>query len=306
MMMNDYRYRLDDPRVTGRRQQKTTCPSCGRKRCFVRYVDTRDDCKYLDNRVGRCDHEQSCGYHYKPADFFRDQPWAKPDWQPSHPVVQKPPKPLIIEPLPAIYMAQSHAPGSTFWQWFSGPCAQQLGISQEVVLKIYDDYYIGATRKGEVIFWQVDEYGRIRTGHVMAYNSEGHREGYQGWVHTKLIRQGLLRMDFPLQQCFFGQHLLKKRPDAVVCLVESEKTALILAAIHPEHVWLATCGSSGLNAEKCQCLKGRRVVIFPDSGCLDKWREKMSPISDVSYTFCESLEKYPANTDLADLLLHPP
>ena len=304
--MNDYRYRLDDPRVTGRRQQKTTCPSCGRKRCFVRYVDTHNDCKYLDYRVGRCDHEQSCGYHYKPAEFFRDQPWAKPEQSIAQPVVQKPPKPLIIEPLPPICMMQSHAPNSTFWQWFSGDCARQLGVSQEMVLKIYDDYHIGATRKGEVIFWQVDEYERIRTGHIMAYNAQGHREGYQGWVHTKLIRQGLLRMDFPLQQCFFGQHLLKKYPDSVVCLVESEKTALILAAMHPEHVWLATCGSSGLNAEKCHCLKGRRVVFFPDSGCLDKWREKMSQISDVSYTFCENLEKYPANTDLADLLLHPP
>jgi hypothetical protein len=220
--------------------------------------------------------------------------------------VQKTPKPLIVEPLPEIYMTQSHSPKSIFWQWFCGDCARQLGISKDVLQKIYDDYRIGATRQGEVIFWQVDEFGRIRTGHVMAYNSQGHREGYQGWVHSKLIRQGLLRMDFPLQQCFFGQHLLGKYPDSTVCLVESEKTALILAALHPEHLWLATSGSSGLNAEKCHCLKGRRVVIFPDSGCLDKWREKMSHTDGISYTFCESLEKYPANTDLADLLLRPP
>ena len=35
-------------------------------------------------------------------------------------------------------------------------------------------------------------------------------------------------------------------------------------------LYLATCGSSGLNAEKAQCLEGRRVTIFPDSGCLEK------------------------------------
>ena len=79
-----------------------------------------------------------------------------------------------------------------------------------------------------------------------------------------------------------------------------------MAAIHPEHLWLATCGSGGLNVEKCQCLKGRRVVLFPDSGCLEKWRSHMLPCKDISYTISDQLETYPANTDLADLLLHPP
>ena len=305
-MNNNYRYCLDDPRVTGRRQQKTTCPQCGRKRCFVRYVDTQRDCQYVDNRVGRCDHEHSCGYHYKPAEFFRDQPWARPDEQPLKVIIQQPSRPVIIEPLPEGYMAQSHSPHSTFWQWFCATCAQQLGVSEETNQRLYNDYHIGATRRGEVIFWQVDEHQRIRTGHIMQYRTDGHREGYQGWVHARMIRQGLLRQDFPLVQCFFGQHLLPTRPDATVCLVESEKTALIMAAVHPEHLWLSTCGSGGLNAQKCQCLKGRRVVLFPDSGCLEKWSRNMQSCNDISYTISDHLEQYPANTDLADLLLHPP
>ena len=40
-MNTDYRYQLETPKLTGRRQQKTSCPSCGRKKCFVRYVDTQ-------------------------------------------------------------------------------------------------------------------------------------------------------------------------------------------------------------------------------------------------------------------------
>ncbi len=45
-MTIDYRYKLQTPRVTGRRQQKTICPHCGRK-SFVRYVDTQNACQYV-------------------------------------------------------------------------------------------------------------------------------------------------------------------------------------------------------------------------------------------------------------------
>lgn len=137
----------------------------------------------------------------------------------------------------------------------------------------------------------------------MQYRADGHRGGYQGWTHVPLIRAGLLPPDWQLYQCFFGQHLLSRRPDAHVCLVESEKTALLMAACQPGQLWLATCGSSGLNVEKAACLRGRRVTIFPDSGCLDKWREAMKPVTGIDYNFSDRLEQYPPNTDLADLLL---
>ena len=38
-----------------------TCPACHRKRCFSRYVDTEKQISFPDH-VGRCDHEQKCGY----------------------------------------------------------------------------------------------------------------------------------------------------------------------------------------------------------------------------------------------------
>ncbi|MBQ6767732.1 MAG: hypothetical protein IJP46_03560 [Prevotella sp.] len=303
MNNNEYRYQLDSPKVTGRRQQKISCPQCGRKRCFVRYVDTQNGCQYLHDTVGRCDHEQRCGYHYKPSEFFHDQPWRKDDVAgrkiPSGPPVVA--KPLM--PLNPAYLLQSHSPKSTFWQWFTTDCARKAGFSEEDAARMFHDYGIGATRRGDVIFWQVDELGRIRSGHIMQYDRQGHRTGYQGWVHARLIEQQLLPPDFTLHQCFFGQHLLPMRPDATVCLVESEKTALILAAAQPDHLWLATCGSSGLSASKCACLQGRRVVLFPDSGCLDKWQKRMDETCGIDYSFCKDLEQYPPNTDLADLLL---
>ncbi len=109
--------------------------------------------------------------------------------------------------------------------------AERLGIGEERLQRVSDDYRLGATKDGGVIFWQQDWQGRVRSGHIMHYDARGHRCGYQGWVHAHLIRQGLLPANWQLQQCLFGEHLLAVRPEATVCLVESEKTAVLMAAI---------------------------------------------------------------------------
>ena len=46
-----------------------TCPECHKKRSFARYIDTEGKIEFPPY-VGRCNHEQSCGYHFTPKDFF--------------------------------------------------------------------------------------------------------------------------------------------------------------------------------------------------------------------------------------------
>lgn len=46
----------------------------------------------------------------------------------------------------------------------------------------------------------------------------------------------------------------------------------------PDVLFLATGGLQNLNAERCAPLKGYRVILFPDLGAEDKWREKTSKI----------------------------
>lgn len=305
-MITDYRYKLEDRKLTGRRQQKTMCPHCGRK-SLVRYVDTHNQYCYLSDVVGRCDHENSCGYHYTPREYFDDNPWLKDG--PAQICAHLPPlhRPLTppppLQPLSTELVGKYHSPQSNFWQWLSGKCAQKLNLDPDVLLHLYEDYRIGAMEKEEVIFWQIDERQRVRSGHIMQYGTDGHRRGYQSWMHSKLIEQGQLSEKWPLYQCFFGQHLLSDYPDKQVCLVESEKTALIMAARFPDYLWLATCGSNGLNTEKLECLRGRRFTLFPDSGCFEKWQAIMLQTEGLQYTIDDSLEVYPPNTDLADVIL---
>lgn len=326
MVTTDYRYKFEASRLTGRRQQKFQCPHCGRPKCFVRYVDTYNNYSYVADEVGKCDHEHSCGYHYKPSEYYRDHAWQKepvrhpkpfsvlcsPEHQRgartlnSQQKLSVPPPPPLLS-LPMELVGQCHSPQSTFWQWFATDCARKLNLDPATLRRVYEDYQIGATSRGNIIFWQIDEKQQVRTGHIMQYRQDGRRHnGYQNWVHSERIFQDKVPKGFVLNQCFFGQHLLSLRPEDQVCLVESEKTALIMAAHQPQYLWLATCGSSGLNPEKLECLRGRRFILFPDSGCFGKWKKVMSQTEGLNYTISDRLEQYPANTDLADILLEPP
>jgi len=304
-MNSEYRYQLESKRLTGRRQKKFQCPQCGRMKCLVRYVDTHHGCCCVADEVGKCDHQHSCGYHYTPADYFRDHPGEARQQcvaTQSQPRFYIPPLPPF-QPLPMELVSRSHSPRSTFWQWLTGSAAQRLAIPADRLQAVYDDYQVGATRCGDVIFWQIDHRQRVHGGHIMHYRTDGHRDGYQGWTHVPLIRQGLLPLDWQLYQCLYGQHLLTRRPEAHVCVVESEKTALVMACLRPRELWLATGGSGGLTAERVACLRGRRVTIFPDSGCYEKWSRQMRQTDGIPYNISSSLEAYAPNTDLCDLLL---
>ena len=67
--MSEYRFHLQKYRPGS----KTTCPNCGKSRCFVRYIDEQGSISFPGN-VGKCDHENSCGYHYTPKEYFKDNP----------------------------------------------------------------------------------------------------------------------------------------------------------------------------------------------------------------------------------------
>jgi len=144
---------------------------------------------------------------------------------------------------------------------------------------IGDKYALGATKNKEVIFWQIDITGKVRTGKIMQYNPATgkrlkHESGAIDWVHNKLKKSGVLPEDFNLQQCFFGEHLLTLYPDKSVAIVESEKSALIASALIPNMIWLAAGNINGLSIEKCKVLKHRNVILYPDLGAYEKWKEK--------------------------------
>ena len=73
-MNSNYRYQLERYRGRGTRY---TCPQCGRKYTFTRYIDTENNNQYISDNVGKCNRLDKCGYHYTPRQYFTDNPWKR-------------------------------------------------------------------------------------------------------------------------------------------------------------------------------------------------------------------------------------
>ena len=259
-----------------------TCPECGQKQSFTLYIDSNTN-KPIHRTVGKCNRESKCGYHYTPKQYFMDNPtFLSPPlgggWVGSACHVSKQPTHTLTPPQQAgsihfSYVEKSASYRSNFVRFL---CEILTDKQLEFVA---EHYALGATKNKEVIFWQIDIKGKVRTGKIMQYDPltgkrMKHESGAIDWVHNKLKKSGTLPEDYNLQQCFFGEHLLALHPEVVVCIVESEKSALISAAIFPEQVWLATGGIGNLSIEKCQVLKGRNIILYPDLNAYNKWLDK--------------------------------
>ena len=67
--------------------------------------------------------------------------------------------------------------------------------------------------------------------------------------------------------------------DQTVCIVESEKTALLMAIAYGNHakqVWIACGGLEMLTRERLQPIidQRRRIILYPDRDGIDKWKTK--------------------------------
>ncbi|MDY4550869.1 MAG: DUF6371 domain-containing protein [Parabacteroides sp.] len=297
--MKEYTFILEKYRTGG--HNRYTCPQCGQKKCFTRYIRVETG-EYVDESCGRCDHESACGYHYKPAEYFRDHPDRKTLYRPvsfsSTETIPTTPLEKPLSTIPMTYVLQSHSSQSNFMDWL-----RELQPDPMQLQRVFSDYLIGATKDRRVIFWQIDQKLQVRTGKTMQYSNDGHRAGPPYWIHSLLDRQNKLSSGWELNQCFFGEHLLKRNLQAPVCLVESEKTAVVLALFRQNCIWLATGGCSALSMQKCQVLKGRKVILFPDSGMYGKWIHVMERTEGIDYMISPDLEGHPRNTDIADLLV---
>lgn len=278
--MDNYKYHLERYHGVGSRHE---CPKCHDKHSFAYYVD--DDGNILDKTVGRCNHESGCGYHYTPKEWFKDNPpfqagstarARRCNEVQRHTFAPREPQPDYINPR---YIAASSSFDSSLVYFLCGV------LRPDTIKRVWGDYGVGATKSGDVIFWQIDSNFKVRTGKIMKYNPEdGHRikDGSGvNWVHAILKRRGLLPETFHLVQCLFGEHLLSWNPQKDVALVESEKTALIGASVFPQYVWLATGGKSQMSSDKMEVLKGRRVIAFPDVDGFNEWKERARNLARV-------------------------
>ncbi len=269
-MIDKYKQPYLQP-YTGRDSRKT-CPKCKRGHSFTLYLDGETG-QPIHPTVGICNHTNSCGYHYAPKQYYIDNPHKRDfkGYSPmpmativqAQPMVTAQPQPMGL--IPIEYVNRSIGKESDFVQFLENM------FNNIPIDEVCNNYKLGATRNRNVIFWQIDIHGNVRTGKIMRYDpTTGKRvhdeSGAIDWVHNKLKRAGTLPEDFNLRQCYFGEHLLSMYPYKTVAIAESEKTAVIASLLMPGYVWLAAGNLNGLTVEKSKVLRGRSVILFPDLG----------------------------------------
>lgn len=180
-------------------------------------------------------------------------------------------------------------------------------------------YRLGMSRKGGVIFWQYDEHDMMHDGKIMYYRPDCHRDHdrHPTWVTHLLRKSNHLPEDWKADHCLFGLHLLSVPSvfEKPVAVVESEKTAVIMSAVKPDYIWLATGGKTELNVAKLKPLQAHRVILFPDTDetgqTYSDWFEIAQAASDIfghPVTVSSILEQHAtqaqkaAKIDIADLL----
>ena len=243
--MKQYKYEL----MKGSRRY--LCPKCGKKE-FKVYVKTGTNIVVDSERFGRCNRQNSCGYHRYPDN--------NDDWTPPQ-FVYTPPKPLDYVSKDVVEATFNQYKTNVFFMFL----VKTFGM--EVAYQLRDDYNIGTAKGGGIIYWQQDNRDRFRTGKVMYYNSNGRRnKDRMSWFVHKQIAE-----DFNYRQCFFGLHLVDGEKPVALC--ESEKTAVMMSVFMPEYTWVASGGSEMLNLQRLNELP-RLDMVFPDNRQFDKWEQK--------------------------------
>jgi hypothetical protein len=285
------------------------CPGCKQKeKTFVRYIDKKTGLP-IDSSVGRCNRESNCGYHYTPKQYFQEhnisfemQTVNSPNLQTK--LISKPKSASFI---PAEVLKASLKGYET--NHFTKFLIDLFGI--DVTSELIGKYFIGTSKywSGASVFWQIDITGRIRAGKIMLYSPETGKRVKEPFNHINWVHKVLKRPEFELNQCFFGEHLLKGNTKPVA-IVESEKTAIIASIYLPKFIWLATGSSSNLTEEKFKILQGQNVVLYPDLNCYDKWTNKAKELAHISQISVSSLlethaseEERKKGLDIADYLI---
>ena len=277
MTTNNYKWELR------KGSRKEICPACGKRR-FVPYVSAADGKTLAGEKYGRCDREQSCGYICYPSGK------GLPDMQKT--------AEAVVTDVP-IYISDMVCTEFRFPTSFYKFLSDILCVQN--ALHTIDRYQI-AEYRGRVCFVQRDINGIIRAVKMIKYKEDGHRDKEEMppvmWLHKC---KGLSKYvnGNTLQQCFFGEHLIKERPDDMVAVVESEKTALCFSEIIPYVVWIACGGSQMLKNERMhEVLRGRKVLLVPDNGQYYNWQRTAEKYG---YGISDVMEKH-APFDGADIL----
>ena len=198
------------------------------------------------------------------------------------------------------------------------PWKQEDKAQLEVMLQLYRvGTSLAGNTKGWAVFPQIDLNLFIRDMKLMAYKPDGHRNKDRkynfNWMSAILKKENQFDENkYHVEHCLFGLHLACTFDKAEVCLVESEKSAVLCSAFSdPEQrIWMATGGKDGLKPTMLLPLLqlGRSIVVFPDFDGYDDWTERVKALDTPLVTVSQMVRKLhiPSDgpkADIADIMV---
>jgi len=281
---------------------KWICPECGKK-SFVCYLDSNR--QIINEKVGKCDRADNCAYHYTPKEYFRDN---------GNGCIITTKKPTIKhESSPTFFDKDIFKKTRRAYEKNNLILFLKRKFKPDLIVKAILNYHIGTSKHfdgGSTVFWQIDRYGNIRGGKIMKYNPDNGKRVKKPFNHITWVHSVMNLKDYNLQQCMFGEHLLRKNQDRTVAVVESEKTAIIASMVYPDVVFVSVGGCQNFSVDLLKPLKERNVIIFPDNGKYDEWSEKVKSISHLfkHYSVSHIMEQQAEELgeDIGDLILRNP
>jgi hypothetical protein len=261
-------------------KSRHTCPKCGKRNCFVRYVDERGE--YLAEDVGRCNRESKCGYEYKPKQFFAENSGlksakTKKRGTPNYAFAVKNGSQVEYKRAAATkpdYIAPEHLT-ATLGNYDRNAFVQFLfdlfpdcSDETQAVLKMY---FVG-TYQDYTSFPSIDRLNRVCRAKLIRFNRATGKRLKGDYDTSSLPAKLKLKEDFQYKQIFFGEHLLPKFPNKPIAIVEAEKTAIVASLCFPEFVWLGCNSKSWLKPERIKRLGQRQIILYPDADGFDIWQ----------------------------------
>lgn len=288
-MNTNYKYTLEPYKGM---QTRFTCPNCGNRNTFARYIDT-DTNNYIADYVGKCNRVDKCRYHSKPKEYFINNGLTNISYisYKPQPIINNKPDYIDLDILQESLLNYQQNKLFIYLNSLYG-----LNKAFEVMQR----YYLGTSNlwNGATIFWQIDESLQIRTGKIMLYDEVKGKRVKEPYNHFSWVHKKINKPDFNLKQCLFGLHLINDN-EKPIAIVESEKTALICSIINTDFIWLATGGMQNLRTELFKPLKGRNVTLFPDLGGFEEWKVKAEQLYEIcNIKVSDILENIATETEL--------
>ena len=276
-----YKYTLSNKR-------RSDCPHCGKRGKYSAYMNTQTG-ELAPVEYGMC---SSCQESKRPPDNFVA---GESTYTEDNKLAYYEADTVHINLINSFYKPKNYVENN-----FIEGLEQKFG--KDPVKRVVDLYKLGRFYDSGVVFPYQYTDNQICTGKIMFYDDNLNRikegkKSYPQYLHNLNYQtDGYWHCDFrdfdidengnevlipfKLKLCLFGHNQVVNEKHKTVCLVESEKTAVIMSIVLPEFIWVASGGMHLIQNYKFLFFTGRKCLVFPDLSEDDKvykyWYEKLS------------------------------